>query len=269
MNEYSAAEWIFSFILTWSVGLLPPLLIRFAFLRRPIGKNPAIGICGLFLFLNILLFTVLGSESKTHAVQLLIAYISYWILRKKKKPTTTPSGKETEPMPTSEVQREENTNEPISPTKSSFSALSKIAAVIVLLVVMAFAGEIGKMMGKSTVNKYDAGKKDAEINALLIKTSKGLNAQLPMMVDEETRLDVTMVLGKQLNYKYTFVNLKAEDIDNSLLQSNMEPLLKNNLCSNDSMKLLLKNGVSYNYLYSGKNGNLIGTITIDAAKCTL
>ena len=46
------------------------------------------------------------------------------------------------------------------------------------------------------------------------------------MVDEETRLDVTMVMGKQLYYKYTLVNLKAEDIDKTLLISNLEPALK-------------------------------------------
>ncbi|MBI4686905.1 MAG: hypothetical protein HY756_03875 [Nitrospirae bacterium] len=220
MNEYSTAEWILSFIITWTIGLLPPLLIRFVFLKRPIGKNPAIGICGLFLFLNILLFTVLGSESKTHAVQLLIAYISYWILRKEKKASPTPATV-TETVTNEQVQEEQLKNEPILPAKSSFATLGKISAFIVLLVVMAFAGEIGKMVGKSTVNKYETGKKDSTINSILLETSKELNAQLPMMVDEETRLDVTMVMGKQLNYKYTLVNLKVEDIDKKLFRSNL------------------------------------------------
>ena len=268
MNEYSAAEWILSFIITWTVGLFPPLLIRFVFLKRPIGKNPAIGICGLFLFLNILLFTALGSESKTHAGLLLFAYISYWILRKEKKLILTPV-KVTESMPNEQVQGEKPKSGSISPTKSSFATIGKISGVIVLLVVMAFAGEIGKMVGKSTVNKYETGKKDATVNSILLKTSKELNAQLPIMVDEETRLDVTMVMGKQLYYKYTLVNLKAEDIDKTLLISNLEPALKNNLCKNDQIKFLLENGVEYKYLYSDKLGNLIGTIEIDSTKCKL
>lgn len=73
---------IISFILTWGIGLTPPLLIRFAFLRRPISKGWAIGTVGLFLFINIVLFTAMGSKSKTHAALFFVAWASYAILRK-------------------------------------------------------------------------------------------------------------------------------------------------------------------------------------------
>lgn len=84
MEDFTATTLILSFIVTWTIGLTPPLLIRYAFLRRPMAKKPAIGTAALFWFLNIILFTAMGSESKTHAALLLIAYVSYWILRRER-----------------------------------------------------------------------------------------------------------------------------------------------------------------------------------------
>ena len=45
-------------------------------------KWPAIGTCAIFWFLNIIIFTALGSKSKTHGALTLVAFVSYWILRK-------------------------------------------------------------------------------------------------------------------------------------------------------------------------------------------
>lgn len=80
MYELDAMSLIVSFIITWSIGLLPPVLIRYAFLKRPMAKWPAIGICALFCVMNVILFTALGS--KRHGVLAVIAFVSYWILRK-------------------------------------------------------------------------------------------------------------------------------------------------------------------------------------------
>ena len=76
---------IISVILTWGIGLSIPLLLRYVFLRRPINKTPAIVIVVILLFLQLALWISLGSTSKTHFVLLLIAYISYYILRKGNK----------------------------------------------------------------------------------------------------------------------------------------------------------------------------------------
>ena len=81
-GEYWWITLIVSAILTWGVGLTPPLLIRFAFLRRPISKGWAIGTAAIFWFINIIIFTALGSTSKTHGALFLVAWASYAILRK-------------------------------------------------------------------------------------------------------------------------------------------------------------------------------------------
>lgn len=82
MLELSPLELFLSFIITWTIGLAPPLLIRYVFAKRPMEKWPAIGTCAGFWFLNILLFTALGSQSKGHTVLLVIAFVSYAILRR-------------------------------------------------------------------------------------------------------------------------------------------------------------------------------------------
>lgn len=82
MEKMDAATLILSFVITWSIGLLPPLLIRYVFLKRPIAKWPAIGTCALFWVLNIIIFTFMGSQSKTHFALTLIAFVSYWLLRR-------------------------------------------------------------------------------------------------------------------------------------------------------------------------------------------
>lgn len=83
MYELDPVTIFFSMLLTWGIGLTPPLLIRYAFIKEPMNKGPAIGVCAFLWFLNIILFTALGSQSKTHGALLLVAFASYWILRKK------------------------------------------------------------------------------------------------------------------------------------------------------------------------------------------
>jgi hypothetical protein len=73
---------VLSFILTWVIGLFPPALIRFIFFRRPIEKGWAIGIVAFLWIFNVVLFSALGSQSKTHAALFLVACVSYAILRK-------------------------------------------------------------------------------------------------------------------------------------------------------------------------------------------
>lgn len=76
---------IVSFILTWGIGLIPPLIIRYAIVRKPLSKGWAIGVTAFLWMVNIIIFTALGSQSKTHAALFLVAWTSYVILKKGNK----------------------------------------------------------------------------------------------------------------------------------------------------------------------------------------
>ena len=78
-------QYLISFILTWTIGLFPPVLIRFLILRKPIKRGWAILVAFVFFCTNIAIFQALGSTSKTHLGLLLVGWASYGILRKSKK----------------------------------------------------------------------------------------------------------------------------------------------------------------------------------------
>jgi hypothetical protein len=72
---------LISIMITWSIGLIPPITIRFIFKKAPIKKNSAIGIVIFFWFTNLIIFSALGSEGNVHIALTLIAFVSYSILR--------------------------------------------------------------------------------------------------------------------------------------------------------------------------------------------
>ena len=78
-------QYLISFIVTWTIGLFPPVLIRFLILRKPIKRRWAILVAFVFFCTNIAIFQALGSTSKTHLGLLLVGWASYGILRKSKK----------------------------------------------------------------------------------------------------------------------------------------------------------------------------------------
>lgn len=81
MQPLTAETVILSLFLTWGIGLTPPLLIRFAVLKRALAAGHAVATCAVLWVANLALFTVLGSQSKSHFALTLVAFVSYWILR--------------------------------------------------------------------------------------------------------------------------------------------------------------------------------------------
>ncbi len=73
------------FGITWCVGLIPPILVRYLILSRPVGKRFAIGLCIVFwLIAAPLLSEALGNRIHTGIALTLISFVSYWILHQGK-----------------------------------------------------------------------------------------------------------------------------------------------------------------------------------------
>lgn len=83
MNGISTASLIVSLLLTWGIGLTPPLVIRYAVLKRPLKRGQAIAVAAILWFCNLVIFIALGSQSQGHFALTLVAFVSYWVLRKK------------------------------------------------------------------------------------------------------------------------------------------------------------------------------------------
>ncbi|OHB60007.1 MAG: hypothetical protein A2167_03760 [Planctomycetes bacterium RBG_13_46_10] len=93
MEEFWSQPWplivlsiIFSIFLTWFIGLIPVFLIRYLILRRPLSKFWSVFLASVFWLLNIVLFTLIGSHSSTHASLILVGLASYYIYRNDKEP---------------------------------------------------------------------------------------------------------------------------------------------------------------------------------------
>lgn len=143
--------------------------------------------------------------------------------------------------------------------------LGKIMAVIGVLLAIVFAKGIGRVASKHAINNYNQTKLDAEIEKEILQTSKQINAQLPIMVDKETRADVTLCTGKHLVCKYTMVNLLARDINKDAFIRETKSKFIKNQSSNGNMIKLLKMGIEYDYMYQDRYGDLIATFNISKA----
>lgn len=74
---------LFSFLITWSIGLTPPLLIRFIILKRPLSYIHALLVAFVLLIINLIIFIELeGNSTKHHPAIYLIFLVSYIILNK-------------------------------------------------------------------------------------------------------------------------------------------------------------------------------------------
>lgn len=146
--------------------------------------------------------------------------------------------------------------------------LGKILAGIGIVLVIVFAGGIGKFVGKSTTERFFDGKKEGSIDAVLVEAASRINENLPMMVDAETRLDATVGVIGRFRYNYTLVNFSAEELDPGVLKDTMQPKLVNNVCTSTEMEIFVQNDVPVTYAYFGKNGKQVTTITISPNQCT-
>jgi len=81
INQGPWPWWVTLVVSAWGIGLLPPLLIRFAFAKHALLKPSAVTVAVVLWIFNVVVFTTLGSASKTHAALLLVAWVSYAILR--------------------------------------------------------------------------------------------------------------------------------------------------------------------------------------------
>jgi hypothetical protein len=148
-------------------------------------------------------------------------------------------------------------------------SFGKILGIIGIIIVAAFASQIGKVVGNNAANSYSSSKQDSELEGILLKTSKQINSQLPMMVDDETRLELTLVAGKNMSYKYTMINYKADEFSNNEFSKELRKLLIRNQCSTENTKKLLKYGIKYNYMYFDKDGVMITSENISKKDCNL
>lgn len=143
----------------------------------------------------------------------------------------------------------------------------KLLGALVLLLVLAFSGAIGRLVGKASFESFNSSKTAASLDATLLKTASDLNSKLPVMVDSETRLDSTLGLNKTFRYNYTLVNHLSAELSAAQLDSTLGQKLLNNVCTSREMASFVDNGVAVSYAYFGNDGKQITVITVAPSQC--
>ena len=147
--------------------------------------------------------------------------------------------------------------------KKVLSALGFIG----ILIAASIGGQIGKEVGKAALRPSQQ-----EVEAKLVegftKTANQYNQRLPMMVDQDTRLDkVTVEPGPRAVYHHTFPKYTSRDIDANWLQTKLRPEVMRKVCASADMKKSLPYGGIYVYAYSGSDGVEITRFEIDRNDC--
>jgi|LFRM01.1.fsa_nt_gb uncharacterized protein YacL len=91
---------VISMVITWTLGLMIPLIIRYVIVRKPMSKGISFLIAAINFFLNLYFWIYIGmlygGGSKTHYVQYVMACVAFYLLSNgyvKKQNDKKPSGK--------------------------------------------------------------------------------------------------------------------------------------------------------------------------------
>lgn len=111
---------------------------------------------------------------------------------------------------------------------------------------------------------------DVIIHDSLVEVTTEMNKTLPMMVDEETRLDRVGVYGKTFYGRYTLINYTLEELNRSQIQSihdGLKTLHVNSYCTNPGLKMLRDNNSGREFDIYDKNAKWVTTITVTPGDC--
>ena len=139
----------------------------------------------------------------------------------------------------------------------------KTVNVIAILVGVIAAG-VGAVGGRMAVEKFmGQGGDPALSDKQLLQISDQMNRNLPMMVNEVTRLDSTSALpGRKLLYKYTLLRVNASGFDKDDFIKKKRPELINLYKTSSDMKGLRENHVALSYIYAAENGTVLAEFSI-------
>ena len=103
--------------------------------------------------------------------------------------------------------------------------------------------------------------------ATLEEAAQELNASLPAMVDEQTRLDEAEALGREFHYRYTLLGGTPVHGDRAALASRLTPHLTRTVCGNAQMRDFLYPDVTAVYTYRDEAGSVLTSIRVSLDDC--
>ncbi len=102
---------------------------------------------------------------------------------------------------------------------------------------------------------------------LLRHTENQIKGHLPLMVDEDTRLDSVKILNNKFYYIYTLINVTSGEFNANSLSKVLRPVVLEQTCTMPNLKPLVQAGGIIAYTYKDNSGKDIVTINIEEDDC--
>lgn len=145
----------------------------------------------------------------------------------------------------------------------SFGVANRIVAGILAVLIL-----FSVINAFTPLFNHSATPSDQQVVELMQKTSNELNKKLPIMVNKVTRLDSTIAgPGKTWTYMYTIVSPSSSSLTQKYLDKYLDKKIHNGVCTSDSMKGFISNGVQVKYIYRANTGKFIGSIVVSPSEC--
>lgn len=98
------------------------------------------------------------------------------------------------------------------------------------------------------------------------KIAQEMKAQVPKMLDSDTKLVNVFTRKLELVSEYELVNYKPTETENQKIKNKIELYLQKTVCPGIKKKLL-STGASSRYIYKGNDGQIIGDWLISPGDC--
>nr|WP_086939535.1 hypothetical protein [Thaumasiovibrio occultus] len=102
----------------------------------------------------------------------------------------------------------------------------------------------------------------------LLQAADEVRLQLPMMLDEDTKLYAVDGADMKFRYSYELVNIPSADLSDNELRSKLAPMIRQAVCNNDDMAVFRNNNIPVIHQYYGNDKALISSIITTTEHCS-
>lgn len=104
---------------------------------------------------------------------------------------------------------------------------------------------------------------NSSVDSKLVAFSSEFNKNCPMIIDQFTRIDNTVVLpNNTIQYNYTLLGINEADVDYTIFEETIFPRLLELVKTNPQMKVFRENDVTLKYNYADEAGTFITLYTV-------
>lgn len=90
---------------------------------------------------------------------------------------------------------------------------------------------------------------------------------LPMMVDEDTRLDSVSASGDRFSFHYTLAETSGDELDNGVFSALMQKSMSEHACSEPGLRRLLSAGGTLEFVYVDRDATPVARFALTSADC--